>query len=286
MNQANKYILSFIVVLSFCFLATNSFNNAYARGAGILVFPTKIVINERQRSFELTLKNNGTARGLYRLELVDFVKDKNGAMKELPKGEQSSNSAQKMIRISPRRSVIDNGSVQNIRLVVRKPKDLSDGEYRSHLKVTLAENNVDSYGRPPSKKNNGSAFGVLVKPRINVVLPILLLEGETFFEVKLDNPKLVFEDQHAYLNLTLLRSGNKTAVGNLKVMHVSPSGSETILKFHTGLAVYHPYPSNNVKIDLKVPDSVDLLSGKLIISYLDRDNEDGDVVLAKTELQL
>ena len=275
-----------ITVLLASFMCVST---AYAK-AGLLLNPTRIVLEKRERNVALMIKNNGDTRGIYRVELVEMEMQEVGGTRIIPTTEEAPYSAKKLLRISPRRILLDAGQTQNIRVVVRKPKDLEDGEYRSHLKVTLIEDNVDKHGIPvKAEESTGGVMSITIKPRFSLIIPLILRHGETHYDVSLSDPAIRYPANKGKpaLDLTFMRKGNQSSMGDIKVTYTDPENNASVIKYQQGLAVYRPTPKRILSLPLDLPKGVVLDKGKLDITYTEqtKGGKEGKLI-AKTELTL
>ena len=100
-----------------------------AQGAGdLVVSPTRVVLEGRTRSAQLGLVNKGSTTATYRITVVNMHMDESGAIKEVAKPVDGQQFADDLFRYSPRQVTLEPGASQAIRLLLRKPKDLADGE--------------------------------------------------------------------------------------------------------------------------------------------------------------
>lgn len=263
-------------------------SNVYAK-AGLLLFPTRVNVDNNERSSMITIKNTGDTRGLYRIELIDMEMLREGGTRVLDENEVFAYSAKKITRISPRRVLVDANSTQNIRISVRKPKNLEEGEYRSHLKITLLEDNVDENGRPMSVlENNSNNVGIKIKARMVNVIPLIVRQGKTQYDVTLGTPSLKMaesdSDRHVLI-IPIQRTGNQSSLGNIKVEHISGS-KITTLKMQSGVAVYRPLDERLFELPLDVPNGVSLKEGVIKVTYSSPEGEEENKYSTESELVL
>ncbi len=251
--------------------------------AGLLLLPTRIELTERDRNVELLIKNNGTARGLYRVEVADMEMPEEGPIQAIEEGKPAPYSVKEFTRVSPRRIILEPDQTQAVRIIVRKPSNLEDGEYRSHVKVTIVENNVDKQGNPAELKANSKNVTVQVKARFSMAIPLIMRQGNPKVSMKIGETKLRSEGDTLYLDTELLREGDRSAYGDVKVTYKAPDGKETVLQFKPGLAVYRPTPKRKLAIDLDVPKGLSLKGGTLKVRYTAQE-KDGGAVLAEKEI--
>lgn len=121
----------FLAIITFIFCSILVATDADAQG--IVLTPTTVVFNDRDRSADIRVANSGTGRTNFRVETVFFQMQPNGLLTEVE--THPANSAVSFLRFSPRRFELAPGESQTIRLALRKPADLPPGEYRVHLRV-------------------------------------------------------------------------------------------------------------------------------------------------------
>ncbi len=270
-----------LTCLGACVMAAPSF--VHAEKAGLMISPTRFVLGESERTVTVDIINKGDARGSYRIELIDMIMPENGSIRELKEGETDSYSLKRFARISPRRTVLKPDGVQKIRILLRRPKDLEDGEYRSHLKVTLTEDNLDRVERAQPTKN----LSIQIKPRLAFTIPIIVRQGETHYQVNIDEAKVYFSEQDKarktpMLEMLFRHKGTRSSMGDIKVHHIKPDGNRTVVVFHPGVAVYRTADSRRIRVPLNVPEGVNLNEGKLHITYVEKVHEGGDLITEKT----
>jgi P pilus assembly chaperone PapD len=117
-----KYSLLFIVI-AFTFAKTVS--------ANLLISPTRISFDERQRTAKVTVINNGNKPQTYRVLWSEKQSLATGGYISLENPTSSSLST--MARLSPKQMHLAPGEKQTVKIAIRKPKGLAAGEYRSHL---------------------------------------------------------------------------------------------------------------------------------------------------------
>lgn len=242
---------------------------AFAKQAGIVLLPTRIVLEPKDRNVTVMVRNNGDATGAYRVELVDMEMPEKGVLKELPDG--AAYSAKPMIRISPRQMVLKPEEGQNVRILIRRPRDLDDGEYRTHLKIKLIDDNVEASNEGPAQHD---AVMIQVKPRFSLVIPVIVRQGKTDASVTLDKPTL----HHHTLDMVLHREGNRSVIGDMDVEYKTPAGKTIQLQHFAGIAVYRPTSKRQVSIPLEVPKGVSLQGGSLHITYKTQEKEKAKIL--------
>lgn len=254
----------------------------------LLVAPTRIVFEGRTRSAELTLVNRGSQAATYRISFTHLRMLANGDLKEVEQPEPGEVFADELIRYSPRQVTLEPNLSQTVRLQVRKPESLPDGEYRSHLLFRA----VPPAGAAPGNivdgdEKNTVGYSVLLTPIFGVSIPVIVRQGKTSARVSLTDLTVKPAETAggpAILELTIRRDGNQSVYGNVRVAFISSTGQQHVLGIFNGLAVYTPNPDRLVRVPLQPPPGVVLGHGRLRVRYT-RAEQNGDV-LAEAETSL
>src|SRR3954451_4123156 len=160
------------------------------RGPGdLLVAPTRVVLEGRQRTAEITLVNVGSATATFRISLINLRMDVNGGTKEIETAdaEPGERFANDLIRFSPRQVTLEPHVAQTVRIQARKPADLAAGEYRSHLlfrAVPAAAPAVASPAEPATEVT------IKLTAVYGVSIPVIVLQLETSTVVTLSDLEL------------------------------------------------------------------------------------------------
>jgi hypothetical protein len=278
MKHYARISLAIFLILSPC--------AACAGSAQIVLFPTRIVLEKNERTAALGLKNTGDAAGNYRIELVDLKMTADGDIKPLPESENDPYSLKKMMRVSPRSVTLEGGQEQSIRLMIQKPRDLADGEYRSHLKVTMVDSNA---GSNAAKAAPDKGLGVSIKARVSMSIPIIIRYGKTDYAMKLSAPRYYShrDDEGKttpYVDVTLHRTGNRSSMGDLTVIYTDKNGKSRMVKQLAGVPVYRGADQRKVSLPLDISGGA-IGKGTLTIRYKTQEKE-GTILLAETTINL
>jgi P pilus assembly chaperone PapD len=273
-----------LIFLSLILFAQNTLAQIQADGkAGLVITPTRVEIDNKQRSASVTLANNGYARGVYKIMLVNKTMTESGEIVEAKAGDKGD-FADKFLRISPRRVVIEPGQSQSIRILARLPKDLASGEYRSHLSVMIIPDEDD---KAPADLANDQLI-IAVKANYGVSIPVIVRHGKVSAYAQMGKVsyrpanKEKKDDAHVIFNIT--RSGNESLYGDIKIIHVSNKG-EQVVKTMGGIAVYTPNTLRKFDITLDSTESAKIAGGTIKVLYQEKE-KDGGKVLAQGDLKL
>ena len=132
-------------------LSSPAFGESKSIGKGLLVAPTRLVLEGRTRSGTLKVMNRGTETTTFKVSLTDLFE----------KEKEKAKDAQKWIRFSPRRMTLGPNEHQTIRILVRKPADLPAGDYIARIVVQAIPPTPEINKEEAPRKN--------IKIKLNVV---------------------------------------------------------------------------------------------------------------------
>ncbi len=184
-------------------------------GSNLTIMPTRLVLEGRTRSEEVMLRNSGKGSATYRILFKEMDMDEHGQLGERARKEGEITAAD-LIRFSPKQVELAPGEVQTVRIQVRKPEGLAEGEYRSHLlfqAVPAAE------PPPPLEGNSDKSLAVRVNTIMGISIPVILRHGETQGKIAISELRYwkpdpsVAPDAPPVLSLRMTREGNRSLIG-------------------------------------------------------------------------
>lgn len=229
----------------------------------------RIIFEGSKRSEILTLINSTSEPETYRLEWQRFrMGDGDEALKLVKEGEDISKIkfADDMIRFAPRRVTVPPGGSQQVRLLLRRPKNLEQGEYRAHLRI-LKEAAPQPYGEAPADR---PAVVLAVQPAIS--LPVFVRYGDLSAQVSINQTKLEKIEKGLNVSFRLNRQGERSVYGDLDFT-CQDGGEEKILHTVRGIAVYTETSYRDLNYNLLISDSSASNCSAVNIVYRS-DNED------------
>jgi len=251
--------------------------------AGLVLNPQRIVLQDRERSASLKLLNTAEEMGRYQIFFEHKFMKEDGSIVNIENPEEGGPYAGDMIRYSPRRVDIKAGGSQTIRLAVRRPKDLADGEYISHLvlkqipnKVEVAETNSSN-----AAKDSEVELALAVQPVLKLAIPVIVRKGNLETKADIDNIVPIKNDNGLVtdVHFTLHREGDFSLYGNVELYEKSESGLGKRIGFIRGIALYDPTVKRLVRIHL---DEAKNLSGKpLRLRFEENEKYGGSNVIEK-----
>lgn len=236
----------------------------------LLVAPTRVVFEGRTRAAELTLLNIGKQTATYRISFTHLRMTELGELKEIETPEPGDQFADELVRYSPRQVTLDPNVAQTIRLQVRKPEKLADGEYRSHMlfRAVPPESSQPQTSVETEEKKTG--YSIRLTPIYGVSIPVIVRNGATSVKASLEILGMRPAEkpgEPSTLEMKIHREGNQSVYGNLRVIFKPSSGKEQVVAVLNGVAVYTPNPERLVRISLQAPPGIILAKGSLRVSY-------------------
>lgn len=241
-------------------------------GAGdLMVAPTRVVLEGRARTAEIALNNKGAKEATYRITLTHLRMKEDGSYAELSEADAKTSlkTADDLIRYSPRQVTLKPGESQVVKVMVRKPEGLADGEYTSHLLFRAVPDMSTGEDVEASKTNNDN-ISIRLIPVYGVSIPIIVRQGDLAAQAKLQNATLASNN----LTVTIARTGSKSVFGDITVTDVS----KNVVGQLRGIAVMS-YSDKRI-VSLPVTSA----AAPLTVEYRER-AEDGGKVFDKLEVR-
>lgn len=258
-----------------------------ASASDIMLTPTRVVFEGRDRSHVVHVANTGTRPSTFRISFFNQRMTREGQFESItaptsPTGEQF---AEDMIRYSPRIVTIPPGGSQVVRLQLRKPADIQSGEYRSHLLFQAVDAQAGSSIETLDASGETRLTARLI-PIYGISIPVIVRHGQTSMRVAMDNVELLSpEGRQRELSLLLSREGNQSAFGDLEVTFRPRGAMEDLsLARRRGVSIYTPNTERLIRIPLNTPQGVELSDGRLRVVY--RDAAGRSRVLAENSIDL
>jgi len=253
--------------------------------AELMLHPTRLVFDKNARSAQIELINNGTTPASYRISLVNRRMTDDGQFEAADTAQDGERFADDMLRYSPRQVTLQPGTAQTVRVLLRKPAELADGEYRSHLQFDKLPE-VEGSASIENRGANPGQIGVVINALVGAAVPVIVRHGVTNASVSLGALALQKDAaRQPVLALQFNREGNSSVYGDLSVTFTPKNGAPRVLAQVGGIAVYTPNRLRKALVPLQVPAGTNLAAGTLEVSYRDRP-EAGGKLLAQASLNL
>lgn len=245
-----------------------------AETAEVMLFPTRVVLDDAKRWATVIVKNAGDATGDYRVDLADRKMRDDGAVVNYEPGETPQYSALPMVHAAPASMTLKPGQTQEIHIIMHTPaKPLEPGEYRAHLQVHLTHPNA---GQPAP----GPHAGIVVHAEVVMSIPILVRVGPPSLSLSIEQPRLTHNAKGTPLvEFALVRNGNISSMGDFSVTCVSGRSPPQVIKTLPGQAVYRPLARRLVSLPLdETPPDIALAACKLSVLYTAQKDAGGKIL--------
>jgi hypothetical protein len=254
--------------------------------AGLMLYPTRVVLESKDRSAQVELINNGNQPETYRIGIFNRRMTETGEIVAADKPQAGELFADDLLRYSPRQVTLQPGKAQTVRIMVRKPAGLAAGEYRSHLQFDRVADAAGAANLENLAKPTEGEVSIVLQALVGASIPVIVRHGETRVTTTLTDLTLESDpgkDKALFLSFTLKRDGTRSVYGDL-VATFTPVGAGPLeVAKVTGVAVYVPNALRKSKLPIKLPVGVALKKGTLTLRYLDRP-EAGGKVMAEAKL--
>jgi P pilus assembly chaperone PapD len=252
--------------------------------AELMLNPTRVVMTRNQRAAQVELINDSNEPASYRISIVNRRMSETGDFMTIDTPGPGELFSGPMLTYSPRQVTLQPGSAQVVRLMIRKPEGLADGEYRSHLHFEKLPDAKDMTSSVESTGQPAEHIGVVLKTLIGASIPVIVRQGECEATVALS--ALALQPGSApQLSFRIERAGCASVYGDLAASFTPSGGAEQLLAHASGVAVYTPNGFRRAALQLKLAPKTTLAHGQLHLRYRER-AEAGGKLLAEAVLTL
>lgn len=250
----------------------------FAYDKNVLIAPTRVIFDGKTRSSVVKLINPNNKAKSYNISLEVMERDEYGKANFIKSPNEKERLAIDMIRFSPRRVTIGPKVWQTVRLMVRKPKDLPPGEYRTQLIATeIPDSNLpnESGGKKPEK------ISISINYVFAISIPIIVRHGDGDVTIVSNTPKLIKKFEKYFLETNLERTGLYSTFFDVDAFF-TPSGKAQRVEIGSckGLTIYST--NKNLFAQLPVKDKDLLMNGKIEIEIRDREKNDTPLIHSKS----
>jgi len=243
----------------------------------LLVAPTRVELNGF-RGTEVVLNNIGSEAATYRVSLELRRMTPEGQLEEVTTPTEAETIALNMISYAPRRVRLEPNQPQVIRIGVRPPTGLPDGEYRVHM-LFRAVPDAQPAGVPVAA---GDGISINLTPIYGITIPIIVRSGQLSATAAISDAKLVTENGRQAVTFQLSRAGTRSLFGDVRI--TKPGQADPVI-LARGLAVYTEVTHRSVT--LMAPQGfTGSLAGPAKIQYLEHNDQGTGAVLAEAEVVL
>jgi fimbrial chaperone protein len=216
--------------------------------ADLLVSPTRVVLDDRSHSAVVTLMNRSQRTHTYRIDWLEQSMDEQGRYHPIETPQASDHIASPMLRHSPRRVTIAPGEYQKVRINLRRPKDLEEGEYRSHLHLQAEPDNETA--ADGNAVNNGLSLQVQVS--LSFSIPVIVRYGHGMPAAQISSVRVEADNSgKPQLAVGLSREGRYSAFGRIVAYLQHAGGKEERIGLANNVAVFADSRQREVTLPLQ-----------------------------------
>ncbi|TNE31835.1 MAG: molecular chaperone [Alphaproteobacteria bacterium] len=283
MNMTFINKLLFVVILTVgLFTAGSGIAHAQTEGSVLFISPHRVDIAPDGRIQELNVANKSDVPRRYDLQIINQVMTENGVTERRDSFEYS---AEKMLKFTPKRFTLEPGERQVIRVMVRRPKDLADGDYHSHLlfrEVPLRNQERNSSGNGGQQK---ASFEI--QALYGVAVPVVVQHGTVNSSMGIVSATLAQNEQdQSGLAIEFSRSGNGEASAYLSVVHRLPGQEDVSVTTEQWVRIYREVDKIRKFVALKPPADHHMSGGTLVLTLTKDPRSPEAQVIATTEVSL
>ena len=205
--------------------------------AALQVWPHLVEMDVRNRTANLTLTNLGVTEKRYRISLGFIALGEDGRAVEITPGPEHP-SAIELIRFRPRSVTLAPGEHQVVRLRLRFPPGLEEGEYRAHIFFAEVPEVAAPLEEAPPE---GITVKITALQRLGI--PIMVEKGELFKEGKLSEFNLTEIEGRLHLSFAVSSSGSRSLRGDIEVEKLPPGWRQLCPAF-SDEEFCRPYPGD------------------------------------------
>jgi len=234
----------------------------------LMVYPTRVVMNDRQRTAQVDIINTSQVKASYKISLVRKRMTDTGGFEDVASPQPAEKFADDLVKYSPRQVTLLPGAGQTIRMMLKVPAALEEGEYRSHLVFTKMVSGISDLSEQDASDPNTVSMKVVTN--IGVSIPVIARHGKLEAQAAIDpsSVKVVaVEPKQQLVDFTLSRTGTRSVYGDVAVYR----GDEKVA-VGNGLAIYTPNLTR--KVGVPVLDTFMLKPGEHIrVVFTERDEK-------------
>lgn len=252
--------------------------------ADLMLYPTRVVMTGNQRSAQVEIINRGTGPETYRINIVNRRMSETGEIVEVKEPQPGEQFANTMLVYTPRQVTLQPGESQTVRVSVRKPAGLADGEYRSHLQFDRVADATGAADLEAAAKPEKGQVAIVLQALIGASIPVIVRQGTTSATVSLSNLEVVPAkgDAKPMLAFTFNRQGNQSVYGDVLATYTAAGGKPVEVGKVNGVAVYVPNATRTARIPLSLPEGVALKGGSIKLTFSERPDAGGKLLAEAT----
>lgn len=233
---------------------------------GLVISPQLVELDSRQRSKVLTLANRGEETETYRISVINYRMEPDGNLYPADTPGEGEGFATGLFRYAPRQITLEPGRPQTVRILYRRPANLGEGEYRSHLLFQQ----VPKATPATAAQRSGTGLSIQIEPIFGITVPVIVRHGKLEGNGELTDINMTDVNSGPGISLRIARSGSKSLRGDL----VASVGGEKLARLNN-VAVYLSTPYREVVLPLNPEEAKAAAGRKVVVEYRPRGDDVG-----------
>jgi hypothetical protein len=273
------------ILLAFLIFSFSTGVFLYAKEAHSLrLIIKRVVFDEGKRAEVMTLINATDKEQVFRLEWRHLIMTEDKGLKEVDQQNlpPEIKPSKDFVRFAPRRVRIPANSSQQVRLMLRMPAGVEDGEYRSHLWIRRESNvsRMRADNRSGKEREEGKFnIGVTLLPGITI--PVIVRKGNLSVTTEMTNAIARESGDKININFDILRQGERSTYGDIDLF-CNPGSGGYSLRSTKGVAIYTEIDRKVFSYSIPKPEG-EAPCNEVLIRYTQTDGYDGDPVTVLSE---
>jgi P pilus assembly chaperone PapD len=208
----------------------------FAAQANLVIHPIRVQFAPNERSTEVTLLNDSKTTNTYRLEWKEKqAKPEGGYANLTAEAAKQFPVASSMVRFSPRQVTLKPGERQTVKLSVRRPARLADGEYRSHLLFKALP--------PPVALRDEQVAGLTMQMNLvtSFSIPVVIQQGQAGSSVRLESAQIQYnptKPNESSIIVNLAHNSRYSVHGDIEAYWTPQGGSEQLIALNNGFTFW------------------------------------------------
>lgn len=247
--------------------------------ADLQVFPTRILLTEKNKTAQVSLRHRGSKPMKYRITTVFYKMSYDGSMTPVTPDPATDQSAIPHIQFSPRVVTLDPNLEQVVRVLFKPKKNLEAGEYRAHLFFEDMDEIVAS-----DKPSDSKTAQMTLKARLAIAVPVIVQKGNPKGSVELKDLKIIqLPDGKKAFSVEMIKAGPKNAFGDFRAYFTDQKGLKTDIGSVNGVSSY--IEKRRAIFPLDIPKGFEIKNGRFTIDYFESASN-GGALQASANIQI
>lgn len=250
-----RYLLALIVM---CGLGTTALAQA-----PITVAPQRVEIGSNERMATVTISNRSGEAREFKVEMQDNIMNANGSTEAV---DDFPYSAKRIIRVVPRRMILQPNQRQTVRIMALKTPDLAAGDYFTHMIVEEVPQKSTALGEQ-LPDGQGSFAAEL---QFSIGIPVTISQGKTEYSLRfgaVDFIPATEKGKNPSLNIELTRTGNAQSLGYLTGVFTPAEGGKSFtVTPRLEQRVYRTIDTVTRAVPLTIPEGMVMANGTLTLT--------------------